>query len=306
VAHYVLERPIGEGGMAEVFRARAEGAGGFARACAVKRVLPHLAGDEGLRRRFVDEARISGSLRHPCIVAVLDAYEEGGRQHLVMELVEGASLEHLCLRGRGGRFVRPELAVRIVREVARALDHAHGEGVLHRDVSCCNVLVSRHGEVKLGDFGLADARGRVSSTEPGSILGKTAYLSPERLRDLPATASDDLFSLGVVLDQLLLAADPRARASPAGQQLSALARQLRRPRASRLPSAAAALAELAPLPCATEGELAEHVRSNPQPRPASAPPAPRRLLPEELDDTTVSEASAGEGAPEATVPGRYR
>lgn len=285
MARYVLERSIGEGGMAEVFRARLEAEEGFVRTCAIKRLLPALANAPGLQRRLVDEARIGGGLRHPNIVPVLDFYIEGGRQHLVMELVDGASLEHLCLRGRGGKFLAPRHAVAIAHDVARALEYAHGQGVLHRDVSCCNVLVSREGEVKLADFGLADGRDRVSRTEPGSLLGKTRYLSPERLRNAPATPSDDLFALGVVIEAMLAAADPRTRTDATGTTLKELARRLRQPRAQRLPSASALLEELRAQPRATADELAEHVRSNPQPR---GPVRTVRLDAAELDDTTAS------------------
>lgn len=296
MARYVIDRRIGEGGMAEVFRAQAEGGAGFRRVCAVKRLLPDLARDPGLQKRFIDEARIAGALRHPCVIAVVDFYEEAGVQHLVMEYVDGASLEHLCLRGRGGRFLPTRLTARLAHELARALEYAHAQGVLHRDVSCCNVLVSREGEVKLADFGLADARERVSSTEPGAVAGKAPYLSPERRRGEDATPADDLFALGVVLERLLQAGDPRERAGATGTRLRELAGRLTAPRAERVPSASALLAQLRTVERAGEEELAEHVRSNPQPR-GPLPAAPR-LAPDELDDTTDSGPDRG-----ATDPG---
>ena len=113
-------------------------------------------------------------------------------------------------------FIPPRLAVTIACELARALEHAHANGVLHRDVSCCNVLVSREGEVKLADFGLADARERVSSTAPGQVFGKVHYLSEERRRGQQATPADDLYALGVILQRLHDAADPRERSKPLG------------------------------------------------------------------------------------------
>lgn len=283
---YALDRLIGEGGMAEVHRAWAEGPGGFRRLVAVKRLLPAYAFVPALRARFQDEACIGARLHHPCIVAVLDFYEEAGRQHLVMEYVDGASVEHLVRRGYGGQFLSPRIVAFVMLEAARAIAHAHVEGVLHRDVSCCNLLVSRAGEVKLADFGLADARHRVSSTEPGALSGKLAYLSPERSQGEPATPQDDLYALGVVLARLVQAIDPRVRVTPDGAALVSLVSWLTAPRAQRTPSAQALAAKLRELPRADPDELAQLVRDNPRPRPVAAP----RLDGAELDDPTDASA----------------
>jgi serine/threonine-protein kinase len=218
MSRYVLEKRIGDGGMAEVFRARVEGPAGFQRVCAVKRLLPELRRDAGLQARFIDEARISGRLRHPNIVDVFDFYEEGGIHHLVMELVDGPSAEELLERAAGGAFLPLPVAGAIVIETARALEHAHGQGVLHRDVSPCNILVAVSGVIKLADFGLADAVGRLSSTEPGSVAGKLLYMSESRRRGAPATSEDDIHALGVVLRRMLDAVDPRERSGMAGRR----------------------------------------------------------------------------------------
>jgi serine/threonine-protein kinase len=215
MSRYILEQRIGDGGMAEVFRARMEGPAGFQRVCAVKRLLPELRRDPGLQARFIDEARISGRLRHSNIVDVVDFYEEDGIHHMVMELVEGVSAEQLLSRASAGIFLPLPVAGAIVRETARALEHAHTHGVLHRDVSPCTILVSVTGAIKLADFGLADAVGRLSSTEPGSVAGKLLYMSESRRRGAPATAEDDVHALGVVLRRLLDALDPRERSGPA-------------------------------------------------------------------------------------------
>ncbi len=282
---YVIDRLIGEGGLAQVYRARALGDAGFARVVAVKRLLPELAGDAAVQQRFIDEARIAGSLRHPCIVGVTDFFLERGVQHLVMEHVDGTSVERLCARGRGGRFVPPAVAAQIVHEVARALEYAHRAGVLHRDVSACNILVSREGEVKLADFGLADARDRVSKTVPGDLTGKLGYLSPERRAGAPATPSDDLYALGIVLERLLVAADPRERSRPPGPALASISAALTEDRSTRLPSAAALLESVRPLRCATAEEVALVVRASADPPRAPGPPRPYSA--EALDESTA-------------------
>ena len=219
---YILDKRIGDGGMAEVFQAHIEGPEGFRRVCAVKRLLPELRRDRGLQNRFIDEARITGRLQHPCIVHVFDFYEEDGVHHLVMELVEGASAEELILRSVAGAFVPVAVSATIILETARALQYAHSQQVLHRDVSPCNVLIAAAGDIKLADFGLADAVGRLSSTEPGTIAGKIAYMSPARRQGRAATADDDLYSLGIMLERLLQAADPRQRATAVGRGLAGL------------------------------------------------------------------------------------
>lgn len=268
--------------MAEVHRAWAEGAGGFRRLVAIKRLLPAFAEVPALRARFQDEACIGARLHHPGVVAVLGFYEESGRQHLVMEYVDGVSVEHLVQRGYGGFFLSPRIVTFVMLEAARAIAYAHAENVLHRDVSCCNLLVSRAGEVKLADFGLADAPHRVSSTEPGALSGKLAYLSPERSQGEAATPQDDLYALGVVLARLVRAVDPRVRGAPECVTLLSLVSWLTAPRPERAPSAQALAARLRELPHADREELAQFVRDNPQPRRSSAP----RLVGSELDDPT--------------------
>lgn len=289
---YVLEKRIGEGGMAEVFRARTEGAAGFSRRCAVKRLLPDLAHDRALQARFVDEARIASRLEHNRIVAVTDFYEENGVHHLVMEFVDGVSVEHLVQRGLAGRFLPPAIAARIVADVARAVEYAHGESVLHRDISACNVLVSRTGDVKLADFGLADARERISSTDPGGLAGKLEYLSPERRRGEKPTKQDDVYAVGVLLERMLDAMDPRDRAQADGQRLAAIRARLSAPLASRIPSATALVAELRGITKADDDTIGAFVQRNPQ---AHAQPAPApRLSADELDETTASGVDADE------------
>lgn len=293
---YTLERLVGEGGMAEVFRARARSVSGFERVVAVKRLLPAFANDEKRRARFLDEARIGARLHHPGIVAFNDYYELDGRQHLVMEFVDGLSVEDMVRGGASGRFIPPAVVALIVLEGARALEYAHAQGVLHRDVSCCNLLVSRHGEVKLADFGLADARYRVSRTEPGMLGGKLAYLSAERNAGHPATPQDDLYAMGVVLARLFSATDPRERSTAAGQALLPLAHRLVAPVSERLSSAAALVAELSTINVADRSRLAAFVRDNLGVSKTPSSPVVPRLNVHELEELTDST-----GADETTL-----
>lgn len=286
MASYVLERRVGEGGMAEVYLARAEGPMGFSRVCAVKRLLPSFTRDPQVQRRFIDEARIAASLRHPCIVEVFDFYEENGVHHLVMEYVEGRATSALIHAALGGDFVPCHLTARIIADVSRALTHAHEHGVLHRDVSSSNVLVSLEGEVKLVDFGIADAAERLSSTEPGAVAGKAGYLSPARLRGERARPEDDLYALGILLDRLLWAAHPRDRIRETGKRLTALQARLVTPTGSKISQAVDVLSELQSCGLPDVIELRNWIR---RPRIKRIPKEPRTPLPANIfDGTTVS------------------
>lgn len=287
MARYVLLEKIGQGGMAEVYRTRAIGSDGYARRVAVKRLLPEFELDDAIRARFVDEARIARRLRHPCIVGMYDYYEEAGRPHLVMELVDGAPLAELIARARSGRFVPLAVSTRILHDVARALEYAHGEGVLHRDVSSANVLVSRTGVVKLADFGIAQARERLSVSEPGAIFGNPAYMSPSRRVGAPATAADDLYALGVVLGELLVAADPRERSRADGQLLKAVQSRLVSNDPASRPTTRELVAELGQLEPANNRAMAALLDTAPSCEP---PPARKRVSITDLEGDTYPEA----------------
>ncbi|MBK9036064.1 MAG: serine/threonine protein kinase [Myxococcales bacterium] len=202
---YRLERRLGHGGMAEVWLAVSFGASGFERRVAIKTLLPELAGDADLERALIHEACVSGQLAHRNLVAVLGLGVDAGRYYVVMEYVDGGDLDRLTR----GRALPLPLALLVVEELALGLDHVHRAvdarglplGLVHRDVSPGNVLVSRAGEVKLGDFGIAKATALADRTG-GLRKGKYAYMSPEQLGGEPLTGASDQFALAVTLVEL--------------------------------------------------------------------------------------------------------
>jgi hypothetical protein len=209
---YLLLERLAAGGMAEVFRAVVQGPAGVEKTVAVKRILPGLDGMSELTAMFIDEARIACSLTHVNIAQVFEFGEVGGVFYLAMELVEGSDLGRLQQAGRArGQRIPIELAAFIVAEAARGLAYAHDKrgrdgallGIVHRDVSPQNLLLSYAGEVKVADFGIAKAAGKLHKTESGAVMGKLRYMSPEQVLGQPLDGRSDLFSLGVVLHELL-------------------------------------------------------------------------------------------------------
>ena len=216
-SRYRLSRLLGRGGMAEVFEAFAVGDHGFERRVALKRILPEATAEAGFLERFVEEARIASSMHHPNLVGVLDFGVLDGRPFHVLELVNGLDLGRLVERARQlGRGVPVEVALFIAVEVAHGLAHAHAArdargrplGVVHRDVSPGNILVSWGGDVKLTDFGIALAAGRKVSTRIGQARGKLAFMAPEQLLGSGVDPRSDLFSLAAVLHWLLVGQSP--------------------------------------------------------------------------------------------------
>ncbi len=199
--------------MAEVYEARRPGPRGFAKRVALKRILPQLAMDQRLVRMFCAEARVHAALTHPNLVSVLDFGEAGGELYLVLEYVDGVALSEV-LRAVVARKRAIELgpALHIAREVAAGLAYAHQYrddddaplGVVHRDVAPNNILLGRAGEVKLTDFGIVHSTWSDVRTAPGELRGKVGYVSPEQAQGQSVEARSDLFSLGVVLAEMLL------------------------------------------------------------------------------------------------------
>jgi serine/threonine protein kinase len=204
---YEIKRRLGGGGMAEVFVAQVVGAEGFTRNVAIKRVLPGHSQNPAFARMFITEARLLATLHHPNIVAVLDFdHDPQGGLFLVMELVEGQDLNNLL----GTGLLPLPVVIHIAVEVLRGLSHAHHvpveggpRGIVHRDISPHNVLVSWEGVVKVSDFGLAKARAASSGTV-GGIKGKPAYMSPEQANGQDLDGRSDLFAVGVMLWEMLV------------------------------------------------------------------------------------------------------
>jgi serine/threonine-protein kinase len=207
----VLEK-IASGGMAEVFRAESAGLEGFKKTVAIKRVLPHLSEKKQFIGMFLDEARVSAQLSHSNCVQVFDIGVGDNTYFIVMEYVDGADLKGLIEHRRKSNTAFPvEEACLICVRICEGLSYAHeltdnnGESlhIVHRDMSPPNVLITRFGEVKIVDFGLAKANSQLEKSEPGIIKGKFSYLSPEAAQGLPVDGKTDIFAVGIILWELL-------------------------------------------------------------------------------------------------------
>lgn len=212
LGRYDLLRRLAAGGMGEVYLAEAEGAANFTKQVAIKRILPHLAEDEGFVRKFIDEAHLMVQLHHGNIVPVLELADDGGELYIVMEYLPGRDLKAVLRRLRADQRVMPvDLAVWLATEVLAGLDYAHrkrspdGEplGVVHRDVSPSNICLGGGGEVKLVDFGIARARGGLHQSISGTLQGKFVYMSPEQADGRAIDGRSDIFSAALVLYELL-------------------------------------------------------------------------------------------------------
>jgi len=211
---YLLGDRLGMGGMAEVYVAQRAGPRGFAKRFAVKRILPELAQDARFVAMFCDEARICAALCHPNIVQVVDFGEANGELFMAMEFVDGVSLARMLrsVSARRERFPRT-IALHIAHEVLRGLAFAHEAqdehgrplGIVHRDVSPGNVLIGRAGDVKLGDFGIVRSEFVDRRTYPGELKGKVGYMSPEQVMGTDVDPRSDLFTVGIILAEMLLA-----------------------------------------------------------------------------------------------------
>ncbi|HSN69361.1 MAG TPA: TonB family protein, partial [Thermoanaerobaculia bacterium] len=203
---FVLVEKIATGGMAEIWKAQMQGVEGFEKIVAIKRILPHLSADQEFVAMFVDEAKIAARLNHPHITHIYDLGRASGSHYIAMEMVEGHDLKSALRRANAnGHPMSVELAVFIASRLAAALDYAHRkeEGLVHRDVSPQNVLISWDGDIKLCDFGIAKATSRVSHTQTGALKGKLQYMSPEQASGKPIDRRSDIFSLASVLFEML-------------------------------------------------------------------------------------------------------
>jgi serine/threonine protein kinase len=210
---YVLGKRIARGGMAEIYLGKAIGEAAFERICAIKRVLPHYSQESDFVEMFRDEAHICKRLQHANIVQVYDFTEVEGSFALIMEHVDGGDLRTLLSACEKAK-TRPSVAMclYIATSSARGLHYAHTKtdnltdeplGIVHRDVSPQNILVSFEGEVKITDFGIASAENKLTETRPGIVKGKYSYMSPEQVNAKPLDGRSDVFSLAIVLWECL-------------------------------------------------------------------------------------------------------
>jgi hypothetical protein len=273
----LLER-LGEGGMAEIYTAVLHGAEGFRRVFVVKRLRPQVARNRAAVEQFIDEAKLGSTLVHPNIVPVFDFGKVGDEYFMAQEYVVGRDITRVLQRHmeRMGRPMDERLVLYFAHEVLDALAYAHNQtdnagahlGLVHRDISPGNIMITARGEVKLFDFGIVKAEGRLSKTEVGVVKGNVSFMSPEQARGHAVDARSDLFSLGLVMyyaltndalypgestfDQLMKAASgPRTEHLQRVQALppvsaSVLARALAVDPAHRYQNAAEFEAELVP------------------------------------------------------------
>jgi eukaryotic-like serine/threonine-protein kinase len=206
---YRVERELGRGGMAKVFLGTDTVLG---RTVAVKVLAPQFADDDGFVQRFRREAQAAASIGHPHIVSVFDTGSDDGVHFIVMEYVEGRTLAEFLA---GGGRILPDRAIDIAMDVCRALQAAHAQGVIHRDIKPGNIMLNPRGEVKVTDFGIA----RVTTTadtvaQTAAILGTASYLSPEQAQGLPVDGRSDIYSLGCVLFEMVTGRPPFLGDSP--------------------------------------------------------------------------------------------
>lgn len=217
--YQIIER-IASGGMAEIFKARLDGIGGFHRTFAIKRILPHLTANSEFVDMLVDEAKVAGLLSHANIVQILDLGAVDDQYYIAMEYVNGRDLGKILARCREKNITLPvPHAVYVLLEMLKGLEYAHHRTVMrngkpvplnivHRDISPANVLVSFQGEVKLTDFGIAKASVKALETMSGVIKGRFDYMSPEQAAGGEVDQRSDLFSAGVVFYELLTGSHP--------------------------------------------------------------------------------------------------
>ena len=205
---YSILDTIGEGGMAIVYRAKDTL---LNRVVAIKVLRPQYASDSEFRERFRREAQSAAALSHPNIVNVYDVGEDSGSNYIVMEWVDGQTLNDIIVRD--GRLT-VDVTADYSMQILDALEHAHRSGVIHRDIKPHNILITRDGHVKVTDFGIARAASASALTETGKVIGTVNYTSPEQARGASAIAESDIYSLGVVMYEMLTGRLPFAGDTP--------------------------------------------------------------------------------------------
>ncbi len=214
IGDYTLLRKLATGGMGEIWLAERKGISGFSKRVVIKTILECFADEPSLVDMFLQEGRIAAGLNHPNIAQTYDLGQVGRTYYMAMEYVNGRDLRNILLANvRKGQLVPLNLVLRIAAEACEGLYHAHtwctpdGQhaGIIHRDISPQNILVTFEGKVKIIDFGIAKAAQSASRTRSGVLKGKYAYMSPEQVRGKQLDPRSDLFSLGVVLYEMLTA-----------------------------------------------------------------------------------------------------
>ncbi len=316
---YQLKTIIGKGGMATVYRAYQPS---MDRDVAIKILAPDLTHDPEFIARFEREAQIIAGLQHPNILTVYDFGRANGLMYLVMRLMEGGNLARELKRGAMG----PERALRLARQIAAALDHAHRRGIVHRDLKPTNVLLDDQDNAYLTDFGIAKmitGTPAAGLTMTGTVMGTPTYMAPEQWRSEPVDGRTDVYALGIILYQMLVGQVPFHAETPHGLMYQHLDAKPPAPRSVRPdlppslePVLGKALAKHRDNRYASASDVVrdlEHVFQSPQRLPEESridlPPArPPRTLDDDLHDEMVEEellAMAGEdeGADlEATLP----
>jgi serine/threonine protein kinase len=281
---YRVERALGDGAMAKVVLARDTE---LDRLVALKLLEKRYTGDDEFRARFTREARLAAALSHPNVVTIFDAGEADGTPYIVMEYVEGESLDERLGRERR---LSPDQVRALAIQVCAGLEHAHSHGLVHRDLKPSNLIVRSDGTVKIADFGIARGQHGTELTETGTILGTAAYLAPEQAEGHPVTPRTDLYGLGVVLYELLTGARP--------WQIASLA-DLGRRRTEPLP----------PLPAETPSSLRQAIERclapDPDDRPASAAEVAELLGDADEEATLVLRTSAPAAPASRPSPPRW-
>jgi len=250
---YELLARIGGGGMALVYKARDNL---LNRYVAVKVLRQQFMHDEDFIRRFNREAQAAASLSHPNIVSIYDVGQDADTHYIVMEFVDGANLNEI-IRERAP--LQSEEAVKIASQICDALDHAHYNQIIHRDIKPHNILIGNNGRVKVTDFGIARAVTASTITQTGSVIGSVHYFSPEHAKGVAAGEKSDIYSLGIVLYQMLTGRLPFLGESPISVALKHLQEPFEQPR------------KVNPyIPQSVENIILRAMRKNPQERYASA------------------------------------
>src|SRR3954451_5144284 len=211
---YVLLEKIATGGMAEVWKARMRGVEGFQKIVAIKKILPHLSDNQDFIEMFVDEAKLAAQLNHNNIIHIYDLGKIQSSYYIAMEYIDGYDLKNILKKAQErDQPLSVEIALFVASKIGAALDYAHRKrdfedkemGLVHRDVSPQNVLISEEGDIKLCDFGIAKAASKASHTQAGALKGKMQYMSPEQAWGRNIDKRSDIFALATVLFEMLTA-----------------------------------------------------------------------------------------------------